>query len=77
MTIGQKRFQNQGKNTLPSIIGSYKSVVTKHARRLGFEFFWQPNYYKHLIRGHEKFSRIKIYIKNNPVNWGKDRKNDL
>ncbi len=39
-TIGQKRFQNQGKNTVSSIIGGYKSAVTKHARRLGFN----PNY---------------------------------
>ena len=37
-TIGQQRFQNQGKNTVSSIIGGYKSAVTKHVRRLGYEF---------------------------------------
>ena len=31
-TIGQKRFQNQGKNTISSIVGAYKSAVTKNAR---------------------------------------------
>lgn len=30
-TIGQQRFQNQGKNSVSSIIGSYKSAVTRHA----------------------------------------------
>lgn len=43
-TIGQQRFQNQGKNTVSSIIGGYKSAVTKHARRMGFEFAWQSRF---------------------------------
>jgi putative transposase len=30
---GQNRFQNQGKNTITSIVGGYKSAVTKHANR--------------------------------------------
>src|SRR5690606_41778829 len=36
-TPGQKRYQNQGKNTVSSIIGSYKSAVTKNCNRLGLE----------------------------------------
>jgi REP element-mobilizing transposase RayT len=31
-SIGQNRYQNIGKNSVSSIIGSYKSAVTKHAR---------------------------------------------
>src|SRR5690606_14847257 len=31
-TIGRNRFQNIGKNTVSSIIASYKSAVTKHAK---------------------------------------------
>lgn len=34
--IAKNRFQNQGKKSVSSIIGSYKSAVTKHSRRLGF-----------------------------------------
>ena len=41
-TPAQSRFKNQGKNTLSSIIGSYKSAVTRHSHRLGYEFEWQP-----------------------------------
>ena len=71
-TIGQKRFQNQGKNTISSIVGSYKSAVTKHAHRLGFEFAWQPRFYDHIIRDHSSFLKISEYIRNNPVTWEKD-----
>ena len=71
-TIGQKRFQNQGKNTLSSIIGSYKSVVTKRARSINPAFAWQRNYYEHIIRNDESYYRISEYINNNPLNWGKD-----
>ncbi|MFC2110842.1 hypothetical protein ACFLQ5_00160 [Bacteroidota bacterium] len=46
-SIGQKRFQNQGKNTVSSIIGSYKSAVTKHARKTNPNFAWQPRFHDH------------------------------
>jgi len=70
--IGQKRFQNQGKNTISSIVGSYKSAVTKHTRRLGYEFAWQSRFYDHIIRDEKSFNRIQNYIVNNPVNWVDD-----
>ncbi len=68
-TIGQNRFQNVGKNTLSSIVGSYKSAVTKHANRLGLDFAWQPNYYEHIIRDEQAYKNISNYIINNPANW--------
>ncbi len=72
-TIGQKRFQNQGKNTISSIIGSYKSAVTKHARRLGYEFAWQSRFYDHIIRDNNSFAKISEYIIDNPKNWKGDQ----
>lgn len=72
-TIGQQRFQNQGKNSLSSIIGSYKSVVTRHANRLGLPFAWQSRFYDHIIRDAEEFERIQNYIANNPKNWNNDK----
>ena len=68
-TIGQKRFQHQGKNTLSSIIGAYKSAVTKHAHRLGMEFGWQPRFHDHLIQDDSEYRRISQYILNNPAKW--------
>ena len=74
-TIGQKRFQNQGKNTVSSIIGSYKSAVTRHIRRLGYEFAWQPRFWDHIVRDKEAYHRISQYIVNNPKKWEADRLN--
>ncbi len=67
------RFQNQGKNTLSSIVGSYKSAVSKHVHRLGFEFSWQRNYYEHIIRNEQSYKRISEYIMNNPAKWNDDK----
>ena len=72
-TIGQKRFQNQGKNTVSSIIGSYKSAVTKHAHRLGYDFAWQERFYDHIIRNEKSYYRIAEYIRTNPLKWQDDR----
>ncbi|NTD99997.1 transposase [Agrobacterium tumefaciens] len=72
-SLGQQRFQNQGKNTVSSIIGSYKSAVTKHCNRLGFKFAWQPLFYDHIIRDERSFQNISNYIINNPMNWEKDK----
>ena len=71
-TIGRKRFQNQGKNTVSSIIGEYKSAVTKHANRLGSDFAWQSRLYDHIIRDKKSFEDISNYIKNNPKKWRED-----
>jgi putative transposase len=73
LTPGQQRFQNIGKNTVSSIIGSYKSAVTKHAHRLGFEFGWQSRFHDHIIRDQQSFERIRNYIINNPANWENDK----
>ncbi|SHM45493.1 REP element-mobilizing transposase RayT [Cyclobacterium lianum] len=71
--IGQNRFQNIGKNTVSSIIGSYKSAVTKHANRMGFKNGWQPRFHDHIIRDDAEYQRISDYIINNPANWKDDK----
>ena len=71
-TPGQKRFQNQGKNTVSSIICGYKSAVTNHAHRFGYDFQWQPRFHDHIIKNDEEYQRIAKYIIKNPVNWRND-----
>lgn len=71
--IGKNRFQNPGKNSISTIIGSYKSSVTKHANRLNLENGWQTRFHDHIIRTKEEYFRIKYYIRNNPKNWEEDR----
>jgi len=72
-TIGQNRFQNIGKNTVSSIIGSYKSAVTKHANRLGLKNGWQTRFHDHIIRNDAEYQRISNYIVNNPNKWFEDK----
>lgn len=67
------RFQNQGKNTLSSIVGAYKSSVSKHAHRLNFSFAWQRNYFEHIIRDEKSHRAISEYIMENPEKWTEDR----
>ncbi|MFN5912427.1 MAG: transposase, partial [Bacteroidota bacterium] len=62
----ENRFQNIGKNSVSSIIGSYKSAVSKHAHRLGYEFQWQRRFHGHIIRDDRAFRNISLYIKRNP-----------
>jgi REP element-mobilizing transposase RayT len=68
----EKRFQNIGKNSISSIIGSYKSAVTKHANRMGFESGWQVRFNDRVIRDEQSFIRIQNYILTNVENWEKD-----
>lgn len=72
-TPGQKRFRNPGKNSVSTIIGSYKSAVTKHAHRLGYEFQWQSRMWDNIIFNQESFDRITEYIKTNVGKWEEDK----
>jgi len=55
--------------TIPKIINSLKSIVTK---KLGYQI-WQRNYYEHIIRNETEYLMIKQYITNNPYNWENDK----
>lgn len=70
---GQKRFQNQGRNTISSIIGSYKSIVTRNAHKINPKFAWHPRFYDHIIKDQKSLQRIRNYIKFNPKNWKEDK----
>ena len=69
---GKLRFQNQGKNTLSSIVGSYKSVVSKNAHNIPSGFKWQNRFYDSLIQDNDSFIRLCHYIQNNPKKWEMD-----
>lgn len=64
--------------SLPTIIRSFKSAVTKQVNvslgkhRLNL---WQEGYYEHVIRGEGEYVQIAEYILNNPVKWEMDREN--
>ena len=60
--------------SLPAILRSYKSAVTRSVRMNSFEFKWQERYYDRIIRVSDpgELHRISAYIKNNPIQWYKD-----
>jgi REP element-mobilizing transposase RayT len=59
--------------SVSTIVRSYKSAVTKHAHRLGFDFEWQSRFHDHIIRNEGSFQRIRNYIYNNPLNWRENK----
>ena len=60
-------------NSLSSIVGQFKSIVTKRVRSSGYKnFAWQPRFYDHIIRNEKDLHRIRTYIQNNPLKWELD-----
>lgn len=68
----QNKFGGQPAN-LASIVGGFKSAVTRQARLHDPEFEWQRLYHDHVIRTAESFDNITNYIINNPAKWQEDR----
>lgn len=75
LSPAQKRFQNQGKKTVSSIVGSYKSICSKHIH-LAFpalNFGWQKLFWDNIIKDETAFDNITNYIINNPKKWENDK----
>jgi putative transposase len=62
-------------NSLPSIIRSFKSIVTKivNQKYLDMSFEWQPRFYDRIIRNEKELNQIREYIQYNPSMWERDR----
>ena len=67
------RYQNQGKNTISSMVGSFKSAVTKYCNENKLRFGWQTRFHDHVIRDSNEFYSIRNYIIKNPGNWNTDK----
>jgi REP element-mobilizing transposase RayT len=65
----QKSLQS---NSISSIIGQYKSVVSKKIHKMGLlEFRWQRSFYDRIIRTRPELNAIRKYILENPLNYQK------
>ena len=66
-------------STIPAIVGSYKSAVTRHWRiysgETAMQPIWQTSFHEHVVRNEESYWRIQEYIANNPLQWELDREN--
>ncbi|GAB4227105.1 MAG: transposase [Stanieria sp.] len=62
--------------SLPTIIRSFKSAVTKQInifQNTPGNKIWQKNYYEHIIRNENSLAKIRQYIQTNPLVWKSDR----
>jgi putative transposase len=55
--------------SLPVVVRSYKSAVTKNVHKSDNHFSWQPRFYDTIICSSGQLKRIRKYMLDNPQNW--------
>ncbi|MFQ5456688.1 MAG: transposase [Nitrospirota bacterium] len=73
-----ERFGKPLYGSLPTIIRSFKSAVTKQinkTQKTEGAKLWQRNFYEHIIRNENELNKIREYIINNPIKWEMDIEN--
>jgi putative transposase len=73
-----RQFANPVAKSLSSIIGSFKSAVTRQiniSRNHPGMPVWQRNYYERIIRNEYELNYIQKYIMNNPFYWNEGENN--
>ena len=62
-----------GDSNLSSVVGLYKSAVTRELRKENPEIrVWQTSFHDHIIRNQADYERIWNYIHTNPARWMDD-----
>jgi REP element-mobilizing transposase RayT len=71
------KFGQVTPNSISTIIGSYKSIVTKiiNMQLPDFGFAWQPRFHDRIIRNEIELNKTRQYIIDNPYKWHLDRNN--
>ena len=55
--------------TISTIIKHLKTNITRDIKCS----IWQKSFYEHIVRNEKEYFKIKEYIKNNVINWKKDK----
>jgi REP element-mobilizing transposase RayT len=74
--FNDRQFGQPIAQSISTIVGSFKSVVTKRInllRNAKGTPVWQRNYYDHVIRDDASMHYIRSYIQNNPRSWLSDQ----
>ena len=71
----RNKFQHIIPKSIGSIIRTYKTAVTHWSKQNDYNFFWQRNFYEHIIRNENELNEIREYINNNPLQWELDNEN--
>jgi len=69
--------------SLPDLVHRFKSLTTTRYRRGVVQSAWPPfvgklwqrNYYEHVVRNEDELTRVRQYIRDNPLNWEIDEEN--
>jgi REP element-mobilizing transposase RayT len=75
-SIRSRRFGDDIRGSLSTLIGAYKGSVTRRSHNAGLiptASLWQRNFYDHVVRSEADAQRIRDYIRNNPVRWMDDQ----
>lgn len=66
---GQREFGKPVKQSVSTIIGSYKSIVTRTINKEypNNKFVWQPGFYDRIIRNQNELNNVRTYIISNPL----------
>jgi hypothetical protein len=60
--------------SLGAIVRSYKAAVTHRCRQEGHDAFaWQTRFYDRIIRDQRALDAARIYVRDNPGKWMRDR----
>ena len=73
-----ERFGQPVPGSIPTIVRSFKSAVTKRINEIkgtSGQLLWQRNYYEHVIRTQDDLDDIRQYILGNPAKWSEDQEN--
>lgn len=55
--------------TISKIVKHYKANISREIECP----IWQKSFYEHIVRNEKEYLKIKEYIKNNVINWKKDK----
>lgn len=67
------RLAIKSNQTIPKIISQYKSTVIRLINPKTIFFAWQPRFHDEIIKDKKNYFATKQYIKDNVINWGKDK----
>jgi len=68
-----KNMEIKSKQIVSVAIQQFKGAVKRKTNKENLFFAWQTRYYDEIIDNQKRLELIKLYIKNNPKNWQKDK----
>jgi len=62
-------------DNISRIVRWFKGRVSFESRKIDSGFEWQSRFHDHIIRDDDSYQNISAYIRNNPLEWSRDKLN--